>query len=231
VADLVLRRECAGCGCPATPWCASCSATLLLEPRLQHLRASDRTRLPVWSTTEYRDEVRSGVVAWKDRGRADLTGVLGPALRRAVLAALDDDGDRRGSRPLLLVPAPSSRRARRERGHDPARDLARACAAGLRRRGIAVQVVPALVQARRVADQAGLGLADRTANLAGALRVAAGWRGHLRSRECLVGDVVVTTGATLRECVRALEDAGAVVVAAATVATTPRRAAGAGRDR
>jgi predicted amidophosphoribosyltransferase len=137
-----------------------------------------------------------------------------------VLAAVGEDA---AGRPVLLVPAPSSRRARRTRGHDPARDLALRCARGLRRRGLDVRVVPALAQVRRVQDQAGLGAADRQHNLRGALAVLPGWAAHLAGRECVVVDDVVTTGATLLDCARALDGAGARVSAAATVASTRRR--------
>jgi predicted amidophosphoribosyltransferase len=180
----------------------------------------------VWSTAEYRDQVRAGVVAWKDRGRADLTPVLAQALRRAVLAAvpvLAAPGEQTAGRPVLLVPAPSSRRTRRARGHDPVRDLAERCATGLRRRGIEVRVIPALAQARRVEDQAGLGAAARQQNLSGALEVVRGWAAYLRGRDLLLVDDVVTTGATLLDCLRALDEADARVRAAATVAATRRR--------
>jgi predicted amidophosphoribosyltransferase len=183
--------------------------------------------LPVWSTTQYRDPVRSAVVAWKDRGRADLTPYLAQALRRAAGRALP-------SGPVLLVPAPSSRRARRERGHDPVRDVAVRCAASLRRAGADVRVVPALVHARRVADQAGLGSAARADNLDGALAVSRAWVRHVVGRECVVVDDVVTTGATLLESTRALRAAGAAGSGAATVAATPRRDGpppGGSRDR
>jgi predicted amidophosphoribosyltransferase len=232
LADLALRRECAGCGRPGTSWCADCGAGLQDAPTVRRLLApalgpgTPRAALTVWSTAEYSDRVRAGVVAWKDRGRADLTPVLAQALRRAVLAAVEDlagGGEHLGCLPLLLVPAPSSRRTRRARGHDPVRDLAQRCATGLRRRGVDVQVVPALSQARLVQDQAGLGAGARQQNLSGALRVVRGWAASVRGRDCLVVDDVVTTGATVLDCVRALDEAGARVRAAATVAATPRR--------
>lgn len=240
LADLVLGRACGGCGRPRTSWCPDCAHLLAAPPvRRPLLGPHDPASSPlwVWSTARYEDEVRTAVVAWKDRGRADLTSALVPALRRAVQAALA--GVRAESPaaaglptaagylgeglPVLLVPAPSSRRARRERGHDPVRDLARGCAAMVRRRGLDVRPVPALVHDRRVADQARLGARDRSRNLAGAVRVATSWAGEVEGRLCLLVDDVVTSGATLLECARALRHAGATVLGAATVAATPRR--------
>jgi predicted amidophosphoribosyltransferase len=231
LADLALQRECAGCGRARTSWCEDCASALGAAPTRRLLQApADGRRspsvLPVWSTADYSHLVRTGVVAWKDRGRADLTPVLAQALRRAVLAAMPDlaaPDEQAGGRPLLLVPAPSSRRTRRARGHDPVRDLAERCATGLRRRGIEVRVIPALAQARRVEDQAGLGAAARQQNLSGALEVVRGWAAYLRGRDLLLVDDVVTTGATLLDCLRALDEADARVRAAATVAATRRR--------
>jgi predicted amidophosphoribosyltransferase len=76
-----------------------------------------------------------------------------------------------------------------------------------------------LVQARDVQDQAGLGTAARTINLAGALRA----RRRLDGLDVVVVDDVVTTGATLAEAARALTAAGARVRGAAVVAMTVLR--------
>ena len=242
--DLVLPRSCGGCGCAGTAWCPACAGLLAEPPTRRELGNG----LTVWSVTRYEEPIQSAVVAWKDRGRADLTRPLAVGLRRAAAAALDaaamdealDPGRNAPPDPvppqrrtrgnpanpqaeIALVPMPSSGRARRTRGHDPVRDLARNAASALRRGGHAVTVLAVLRQAGRVADQAGLSAAERRQNLAGALVVRAGWRSRMSGRRVLLVDDVVTTGATLSEAHRALTCTGACVVGAATVAGTVLR--------
>ncbi|WP_165495110.1 ComF family protein [Actinomadura roseirufa] len=90
----------------------------------------------------------------------------------------------------------------------------------LRADGIDVSAVTGLRQRRRVADQAALTMAQRAANLAGALEAVPE---RVRDRRVVLADDVITTGASLAEAARALRSAGAEVVAAATVAATPLR--------
>jgi predicted amidophosphoribosyltransferase len=71
-----------------------------------------------------------------------------------------------------------------------------------------------------VRDSAGLDIAARAANLAGAMR-ADGPRGSPRA---VLVDDIVTTGATLLEAARALRAAGWTVPGAVVVAATARRA-------
>ena len=73
-----------------------------------------------------------------------------------------------------------------------------------------------LVLARRGADQAHLGREARRANAAGSMRAC-----DAAGRRVLLVDDVVTTGATLSEAARALAAAGATVLGAATLASTP----------
>ncbi|MFN0283625.1 MAG: phosphoribosyltransferase family protein, partial [Kineosporiaceae bacterium] len=86
-----------------------------------------------------------------------------------------------------------------------------------------VRVLPALRLARRVADQAGLSAAARSANVAGAFEVRRHAPPLLAGRPVVVVDDVLTTGATLREAARAVTVAGGVVVGLASVSVTPLR--------
>ncbi|MCP9950517.1 phosphoribosyl transferase [Actinomadura madurae] len=161
----------------------------------------------------YEGPLRTILGAYKERGRTALSVPLGEALATAVRAALTPGPD-----PPLVVWVPSGRRAVRRRGHDPLRGAVEAAVRRLRESGVPVTAVDALRQRRRVADQVGLSVAQRAANLAGAIEA----RGTLAGRPVLLVDDVVTTGASLAEAARALRAAGADVTGAATIAATPR---------
>jgi predicted amidophosphoribosyltransferase len=163
------------------------------------------------------------VVAWKDGGRADLTAVLTPLVRDVLASAVAGSEVHRravahGS-PVALVPAPSARSSTRHRGEHRVRSLVVAAA----RDAGPLRVVDGLELARKVADQAGLGAVARGRNLAGAVRVRRERACEVAAVPCVVVDDVVTTGATLTECARALRAAGSGPVVAVTVAATSRR--------
>ena len=211
--------SCVGCDRPGTTWCEGCDRTL----RAGAFRAVPSPRpvgLPdVWSAAAYDGVVRAAVVAFKERDRRGLRRPLGSALALAVVSAVASsvarDG-RAGVRPVL-VPVPSGSRASRGRETVPVVDLARAAAPIV---GAGTTVRQWLVPSRVRADQAGLSHAHRAANLAGSVTAVAAV--PRRSVVVLVDDIV-TTGATLAECARALRDVGVAPLAAATVAATARR--------
>lgn len=124
--------------------------------------------------------------------------------------------------PTLVVPVPSARPALRRRGFDALLVLARLAVLGARTAGADVTLAPLLRQVRRPADQAGLGSAQRLANLDGALGVRAQCAGLLAGSRVVIVDDVVTTGATAREAARALRAAGGMVTGVAAIASTAR---------
>jgi predicted amidophosphoribosyltransferase len=194
---LVLPLACAGCDEPDVALCEACTAAL--EPAV--LRRTVAGDIDVWSGLSFEGVAGRVLRGLKEEGRTGLARALAPALGAAVAAAGDAEA--------VIVPLPTSRTAYRRRGYRVV-DLI-AARAGLR-------VTPLLRQTRRTADQRGLGQDLRHHNVTGSLRA----RGAVGKRVVVVDDVV-TTGATLTEAVRALRAAGADVIAAATVAATPRR--------
>jgi predicted amidophosphoribosyltransferase len=171
------------------------------------------------------------VLAFKEHGRAELAAPLGTALALAVAAVLRGVPASEGG-VVLLVPVPSSAAAVRRRGRDHVRELADAAVAELRAAGVPAVTARLLGRApgRRVQDSAGLGAAEREANLAGRYRTLPRRPVVLQGSRVVLVDDVVTSGATLTEATRALRDErGApavgpgVPVLAAVLAATPRR--------
>lgn len=212
LARLVWPVDCPGCGLPDVPVCRSCLADLA-GPAFLTAPLTAPGAPVTWAAAPYADAVRGLVLAWKERGRHDLGAALATGLHRSLAAAL---ADRPPAGPVTLVPAPSTRAAVRARGDDLVADLARRCATSLRRSGVPVRVEPVLALRPGAGEQVGRGARARRAGRAGALRLRA-----LPSAPCVLVDDVVTTGATLAEARRLLEEAGVRVLAAATVAATP----------
>ncbi|MEV7129097.1 ComF family protein [Streptomyces sp. NPDC093260] len=203
--DLVLPAECAGCGRPRAVLCPRCRAVLGgSAPRRVRPVPSPAGLPDVHAAAPYADEVRAVLLAHKERGALALAAPLGAALAGAVRAGLRRAWLERGGRPVLLVPVPSARRAVRARGHDPARRIALAAAAELRRAGTPARAPAVLRQRRAVADQSGLDSRQRLANLAGALEVMPGGVRLLRLGPVVLVDDLMTTGASLAEAARAV---------------------------
>lgn len=227
--DLFLGSRCSACGAPGRALCRGCAAGLPRHAAPAWPTPTPPGLVPPWSAGEYADPLRSLVVDHKDHGRLALARPLGALLAGAVAAATGAQRHPEDVGEVHLVPVPSHPAVVRRRGQDPLLRMTHCAAAALRRRGVAASVRPLLRVVARPGDQAGLGAGERAANVAGRFaargRAADGYRDRRPGAAPLVllVDDVITTGATLREAQRALEDAGVAPVAAATVAATRRR--------
>jgi ComF family protein len=117
------------------------------------------------------------------------------------------------SRPDLLLPIPLHGSRLRSRGYNQSMELARHLG-----RGLAIPVRHDVLQrVKRTRPQTDLDAVARAANIRGAFHV----RRVPSQRHVALIDDVMTTGATLGECVRALTDAGVARVDVWALARTP----------
>lgn len=211
--DLLLGTCCPGCRGPVAGLCPECRAALD-EPLARVHRSG--LEVPVVSAGNYAGVPREVVAAFKEHGVWSLAALLGDRLARAAMLLCVAHGH---PDPPVIVPVPSSRRTVRRRGLDTTAALAGRCAQGLREVGVTARSRSVLTQQSGVRDQVGLGVAERSRNLADGLRLARPVEGCA----VIVVDDIVTSGATLRAAVDVLEAAGAHVLGAATVVQTPLR--------
>jgi len=127
------------------------------------------------------------------------------------LAATLDDPRMHPSNFDVIVPVPLHPARRRERGFNQAELLARSLA---RRTGLPVVLV--LDRVRYTTTQTAFDRAERMENLRDAFRLRPAR--NVRGSRVLLVDDVLTTGSTLSECARVLQDSGASFVYAATAA-------------
>jgi ComF family protein len=220
---LVFPVSCAGCAAFDLVLCQACQHRL--QPRVRRIDcdAPGRPSLAIWAGVSYEEPVPAVLHAFKESGRTNLSRALAIPLRAAVLQACEVLSP---SEPFAFVSPPTTKDAHQSRGYVPLEVLASR-----------LQIRPArlLTAARVRRDQSILGRQERWHNLEGSLRAMD--RSHplatrfgashrevsLVGRRVILLDDVVTTGATLHECARALREAGAVVLGAAVLAHTERR--------
>ena len=203
---VLLPVDCAGCGQPDRSLCGTCREAM--RPAVVQAVLADGTI--VYSGLAYRGRARRVILAFKEEGRTGLAATLAVALSASVVAAVAAADRAAPGADLELCVVPSSRSALRRRGYVPVRMLL--ARAGLR-------AAPVFAAARPHRAQKSLSVDERRSNLDGAFRL----RRSVVGRRFVLVDDVVTTGATLLEAARTLREGGAEVVAAVTVATTPRR--------
>jgi predicted amidophosphoribosyltransferase len=229
--DLFLPRACARCQRRVPGDVALCPPCARALPRLlpggcplcqsqgarrgERCGACRRARLgldQIAAEAPFEGEVASFV----HRFKYPAPGLAGLDPRPAVVVAalLADAACRLAGRPPeLLVPVPIHPRRLRERGLHPAGVLA----LGLARATDVGCELRALEAVRVTASQTGLDRAQRRRNVEGAFAVRPGFA----APPCVaLVDDVVTTGATLAACARALRRAGARRVVAVCAART-----------
>ena len=196
---------CARCGVPFTEDLgpdAECAECLAHPPRFRRAR----------SALVYDDKSRRLILPLKHGDRTDMARACGGWMARAG-AELLTEAD-------LVAPVPLHWRRLFTRRYNQALLLARRVSgdAGLR-------LAPDLLRRRRwTGSQAGLKAKERRRNVRLAFDIHPRWAPGLKGCSVLLVDDVLTTGATVDACVRALERGGARHVDVLTLARVVRAA-------
>jgi predicted amidophosphoribosyltransferase len=188
--DLFLPANCALCHRTPKVLCDEC-----LGQFQNRQRELTRGSLHGWALCDLDDPLSAVLSAFKESGRFAIADRLIHALLDGASRDWLKDADAD-----LLVPMPSTTKSFAKRGFSPAGLVARRVAA-LTGMPVASQ---ALRFNRATLDQAGLDTAGRAANLAGAMSASR----SLANRRVLIIDDIVTTGASVLEAARAIEQVG-----------------------
>jgi ComF family protein len=203
--DLVYPKKCPGCHIPSINICVDCKSLWQGPPVTIVL---NQNKVPVISVAQYRNEVRSVLLAYKENGERESGKVLTEALIRARLEIVRDSI-------CTLVPIPSNPKSIRRRGRDFMMEL---CTQVSIQSGD--KVLPIFRVDRDVEDQSKLNEKQRSQNLIGAFGCISKNLHLAVTSPIILVDDLLTTGATLREAVRALGQHGLSPIGAITAAHT-----------
>ena len=202
--SLVFPSICVMCESYAADICNQCNLQWSKPPHL--LRFDD---VPTSSVVAYSTQVSSVVLKAKEDGNRVARRLIAETMYRSI----DLIVKKSPQLPLLIVPIPSSRRAIRQRGESFLHPIMNNVIDIAHRNSRNWAWKEILMHKKRVRDQAGLNSRERTLNVRGVFAVR---DEVVADRPIIVVDDVITTGATLRNAISALNERKMTVLGAAT---------------
>ncbi|MBP0001223.1 MAG: ComF family protein [Cyanobacteria bacterium SID2] len=209
--DLFLRPNCPLCDRPAEDeFCSACWHQLN-RTRLKNPHQFWRGDLPVFAWGRYEGTLKRSIAALKYEGRPQLARPLGHAVGRAWSASPPLK-----SRRFVVVPIPMHSEKQRKRGFNQAELLARhfceVTRFPLQSRG--------LTRVRNTKPLFELNREERRQVLENAIDLGEPFRRRPPQHPVLLFDDIYTTGTTVREAFRTLQNCG-ISVAGVVVLSTP----------
>lgn len=216
--DIIYPPICGGCARKGTRWCRECESKIeiISQPicplcghpqeaqkicsRCHHLQPNYR-HLRSWAN--FTGGLRNAIHRLKYHRDISLAEILSRPLIE-LIAQLNWSID-------IIVPVPLSSDRQKSRGYNQSALIALPVALGLDMR----YQPKSLIRVKDTNSQVGLSLRQRYANVSGAFESETA---IVNEKRILMIDDVVTSGATLNECAKALLNAGARDVYAVTIA-------------
>ena len=200
--DFFFPRHCPFCGrvVGRELLCGACEKAL---PYCREVRTGSfgRCAAPLY----YEGAVREAILAFKFKGKLEALDCFGSLMAQTAAEAFSGEFD-------AVTWAPVSRKRLRQRGYDQARLLCASLCVDWH-----VEPQETLRKVRDNPAQSGLeDAAARRANVLGVYEPVS--PADIAGKRFLLVDDILTTGATLGECVRVLKDAGAAEVVCLTLA-------------
>jgi ComF family protein len=194
----------------APPFCPRLGIPFVYDPGPELLSMEAIANPPAYqrarAAVRYDDVARTLVHALKYQDRTDLAPAMGRWMARAGKELLDEAD--------VLVPVPLHWRRGWSRRYNQSGALAHVIS---RQSGVTL-AAESLRRVRATEQQIGLSRARRASNVQGAFRVAADRMADIQGRQVILVDDVLTTGATVDACARALLRAKAAQVDVLTFA-------------
>jgi ComF family protein len=188
----------------APPYCPRLGIPFVYDPGPDMLSMEAIASPPAYTraraAVRYDDVARTLVHALKYQDRTDLAPAMGRWMARAGRELLGDAN--------VLVPVPLHWRRGWSRRYNQSGALARI----IERQTRVPVAAEALRRIRRTEQQIGLSRPQRASNVQGAFKVAPDWQHLISGRRVVLIDDVLTSGATVDACARALLRAKASTV-------------------
>lgn len=210
--DFLFPKRCFGCRKENEYICLSCLSTIERISPNQSLQKGNTQSL-----FDYRNKIiRKTLWKLKYSGVKDISDTLGKLLYEKILLELSEEKEFRNVGKIILIPIPLHKKKLQERGFNQAELLVQSIIRNDTER-IFLYYPDLLIKNRATKSQMMIkNKAERLSNLSGSFLVND--KNKIKDNYVIIVDDITTTGATIKEVTRVLEENGVKNVTAFTVA-------------
>ena len=208
---LIYPTICLSCRSVGMKICSNC----LLMWRINPVKSSIE-KYPLYFSADYNEFTGSVILEAKESANKVAIDLLACSIARSIIRAIKDLSI---CQPIVLTTIPSQHSANRRRGRDHIKDLTEVIIGKLEAIDIFPLYLPLLIPTKKIQDQSKLNSQQRKVNVYQAFLA--------RQSEISIGGVIliddlVTTGASILEGVRALNEAKITINAVVTACAVGR---------